>query len=128
MTITKENIAGLRKLYAELRELTEKSSDAIKAAKEYKNNIVLIRRKGGKEVEVTEGALWEEVRYINSASEGYAVLKDKYPEAFALGEQQNAKAKELSEYSRKEIGLDPLAMRLIDIIDIVEAVIESKKQ
>lgn len=127
MKITPEKVEGLRKIYSELKELSERSSDAINAAKEFKNNLVLIQRKDGKEVEVKESMLWEEVRFLGSATEGYAVLKDKYPEAFRLGEEQQNKAKELNDYSVKELGVNPVALRLIDIIDLVEAIVESKK-
>ena len=119
--ITKKKIEKLAKIYDEIDDLDRQSTDAINAAKEFKNNLLLIKRKNGKEVEVTEGTLWEEVRWIGEASEGYGALKGRYPRAFYLGELQRAKAKELAVFCKAEIGLDPIKLRLIDIIRLIEA-------
>lgn len=122
MKITNKHIQELTKIYADLEALNRESSDLYLNAKDTgKDNKVTIKR-DGKEVEVTEGALWEEIRYIGKKSEGYEILKAKYPKVFEVSEKQNKKAQELSIYCHANLNIDPIKLRLIDIINIARAV------
>lgn len=126
MQITPEKIAGLQKIYDNLDVLNRNATEAILAAKEFKNNLVLIKRKDGKEDEVREAELWEEIKYLGAVSEGYEVLKRRYPKAFEAGELQKKQAEELNVYCMRELGINPVQLRLIDIINLFSAMLDSR--
>lgn len=119
--ITSKHITELERIYAEIDEATAKADEAFKAARQFKGNLVRLTRKNGQEVELTEGELWEELRFIGAQSEGLEIMKEKYPQVFALAEAQQAKAQELAVYCKRELELDPVKLRLIDILHLVRA-------
>lgn len=124
--INAKKIEKLRKIYADLDDLKRKTTDAIIAAKEFKHNVLLIKRKDGKEVEVKEGDLWDEIRVLRRETEAWDVMKRRYPSAFAYGEEEEKKVEELSVFCHKELGIDPMALRLLDIVQLVDAMVEYK--
>lgn len=122
--ITKDKIAKVLELYAEQKPLLRASSDAINKAKENsKNKIKIIRN--GKEIELSESALWQEV-YYNAPTDAREVLEKKYPEVFDISDKANAKTKEIVEYSVKELGFNPEQLTFSALIELVEGIVDYK--
>jgi hypothetical protein len=126
MEITREKIEKLSQLYDELDALQRQMNDADAAAKEFKENIVIIARKDGTTSEVPEKALWDEIYQLGKLTEAYGVMSAKYPKVFELTEACNVKAEEIMRFGVAELGIDPLRVRLSDIFRLVEAVVDLK--
>lgn len=126
MIITNQKIEQLRKLYLEIDVLTDAVSEAIKKAKLTQGNKMLIKRKDGKEVEITEKTAWEEIRLLGAETECYAVMKSKYPKVFELADAQRRKGKELNDFTMTAFGLLSDQVRLGDIFKVVEAMVDYK--
>jgi hypothetical protein len=125
--ITKEKLITLFKIYDELDIWEEKTSEAIKTAKLNKDKTIYIKRKEEKESGmVSEGALWEEVRYLNTATEAFNVLKEKYPEAFNNSNEYQKRLNELTVFCHQELNIDPIKLRLRDIIQICLSIFDYK--
>lgn len=121
-------IVRLKELYQENEDLGSGYADSRAVAKESEQNKIKVKRKDGQELEVTEGDLWKEIKYLGRETEGYEVLKQKYPKAFDLGEAQQAKAKEIEEYGIRELGINPFKLRIIDFINLVEMIIDYREE
>ena len=124
--ITKEKIDQLYKFYDEIDQLQTEANDAINLAKKNKNNKIEVVRKDGKKSKVTEDLLWQEIWTISKASEGYAVLEKKYPEAFKKSDEFLKRSRELKKFSIAELGIDTTAIKLTDIIRLVEGIVDFK--
>lgn len=125
--ITKEKIDQLYNFYEEIDRLQGLANDAINLAKQNKDKSKLqVVRRNGKKDKVLEDLLWQEVWTIGKSSEGYDALKSKYPDAFAKTDAYLAKSRELKKFSVAELGIDTTAIRLTDIIRLVEGIVEFK--
>lgn len=126
--ITKKKIQRLNEIYAEIDVLAEKASDALKNAKQFKNEQCLVKRPEGTQM-IKQGFLWEEVRMMGKgAGESYDALKALYPNVFELSEKQAEKKEELTVFCHTELGVDPVALRLRDIINLVDQMLEYKME
>lgn len=126
MIITKQKVETLRKLYLEIDLLTDEVSEAIKQAKEGQGALILIKRRDGKEQEITEKLAWEEIRLLGQGTEAWEPMKARYPKVFELSAAQRAKAKELNDYTMSAFGLLADQVRLGDIFQVVEAMVDFK--
>jgi hypothetical protein len=124
-TIDPKDIAHLRTLFAERKQLEEQASAAIELAKIHKEEEITIAR-DGQAVVVTENDLWTEVWHLGPDSDGGKILLEKYPEPFKLAAQAEAKKAEIKSFAITKWGIDPLAMTLSDIMRITEALIDYK--
>lgn len=130
MVITKSQVETVRRLSTELTQLQEESSDLLKKARfGSENRKVMVKRKDvEKEEEITESLIWEEIFVIGDLSEGHAVLKAKYPEAFKKAEEHNLKAQELNKYTLLNFGIKAGAVSIGDIFTIVDAIVDGKNK
>ena len=124
--ITQEKIDKLYKFYEEIDEIGKLANEAVDLAKKNKDKTIEVRRKNGKKSKVAEGLLWEEIWEIGTLSEGYAILQNKYPEAFKRSEEFTEKSNEMKKFAIVELGIDTTKIKLTDIIRLVEAVIDFK--
>ncbi len=100
----KKQIKQVLEKFTQLEELNQKASDAILKAKEGSiKNIVKVTR-AGKEVEVTEKDLWDEV-YHQAQTDAREILKEKYPEAFNLSEEAQTLAEDIQKQLATEFDL-----------------------
>jgi hypothetical protein len=124
--ITKEKIKGLYDIYDDLDRLEADASDAIKKAQLNGSKEVLVNRKDKGKQKVTEKMLWDEVYHLGPESEAGDFLKKKYPEAFKKSDMHNVRANELRDYALAQIGIDSQAIKLRDIIQLVDAIVDLK--
>ena len=100
----KKQIKQVLEKFTQLEELNQKASDAILKAKEGSiKNIVKVTR-AGKEVEVTEKDLWDEV-YHQAQTDAREILKEKHPEAFNLSEEAQTLAEDIQKQLATEFDL-----------------------
>ncbi|MEQ9135744.1 MAG: hypothetical protein RLO51_11085 [Thalassobaculum sp.] len=126
MHITSDVIAQLYRLYLEFDVLNHGASDAINAAKEHQDKRVTITRKDGTQQEVTERMLWDEVWTLGPKSDAGEHLRATYPEAFEKSDAVKAKTAELRAFSLGNLGIDSQAIRLSDIVKLVDAMLDYK--
>lgn len=124
--ITPKKLAKLNQIYAELDDISEKTSDALKNAKRFKNEMAMVKKPEGVQM-IKQGFLWEEVRIMGKgAGESYEALQAIYPEVFELSEKQAQKREELTVFCHTELGVDPVALRLRDILNLIDKMLDYK--
>lgn len=123
---TRGVIENLNAMYDELDTLASEQSEAVKIAKKNSGNLILLKRKNGKEVEISEQIAWDEIRYLGQASEAYTCLAERYPEVFAKVDAHFKKAQEIDTYVIKNIGITSATKVTVrDIIKIVVFVLKT---
>lgn len=123
--LTEAKIKGLYNLYDSLEKYEKKASDLLKKAKRNSNGYLPVKREGKKErVQIKESDLWEEVSHLGSNCNAAEALKEKYPEVFKAFKKQNDLASQLRVYTMAELGIDYRQIKLSDIFQISEAMVE----
>lgn len=125
MEINQEKIERLYKIQEEYDTLEIAASDAIKEARLNEGNEVTITR-GGKDIQIAEKLLWDEVWNLGGNCEAGQFLRSKYPEAFAKSDDCNQKAQELKDFSLAELGIDSQKIKLSTVLKLIEAVVAMK--
>ena len=120
MEITQEKLNILYKLDAEIKEITDIASENLRVAKDRASLNVHKLIRDGKEIEVTEKILWDEVFYLGENSEAGNILKKEHPQVFDLYKKQNEKADELRKFCITELGVDYTRMTIAEHIKIIE--------
>jgi hypothetical protein len=129
--ITKEHIAKMDTFYKDIDSVKAELDNAYVIAREgaEERKQKVMRKIDGKdtEVEAPEDKLWYEVANLGEDCEAGKTLKAIYPKVFELSAKHNALVAEMTAYSLKEIGIDPMRITLMDILRIVDGVIEGRK-
>lgn len=119
--ITRENINELKNITSKIEEAKELSSELLRTAQDRFNHVTHKMMRDGKEVEIKEKTLWDEVFYLGVASQAGQILERAHPEVFASYKEQERLAQELKKYGITEIGFDPTQMSLANYLDMSEA-------
>jgi hypothetical protein len=124
-TITPQDISSFHALHSEFKQIKEQADAALVVARGNSENEITIAR-GGKAVTVKEGVLWDEIWNLGTGAEASQILGEKYPEAFKLAADTEAKKGEMKAFAMTKWDIDPMAMSLSDIIRLIEGVVASK--
>jgi len=118
--MTRESITKLQELSSEHSRVSEVASEQLKTAQDrgYENKHKVVRN--GKEVELTERVLWDEVFYLGAECEAGKLLQGIYPEVFKSFKIQNKLADDLNSFTYKEFGVSANKMRVADFIRLAE--------
>jgi hypothetical protein len=122
MIITQKQIKELRKLQNEQFEIAVIVSDKINQNKRAGGENLIEVERNNEKLQVREKILWEEVFHLGPDCQAGEILKKKYPDTFELAIKQNEGADMLHGFSIKNFGFDYTQMRLIDLIDLIEAI------
>lgn len=122
---TKEIIEKIYRLNDEVKALLEKESEQYIKATDNREELITITR-DGKEVEVTEGELWEEIRILGAGCESAKIMKQKYSEVFETAEIREAKNKELHDFIQETLGFSFRQMAIADYMKLTEMLIDYK--
>lgn len=129
METKEEAIKKIYRLNDELQVLLNQESDLYKAATNNRENKITIKR-DGKDVEVTEGELWEEIRYVAQmggvAKQATDLMKKKYPEAFEAAEARDAKNDEIKAAVYELSGMNLPEIHIAGVMKLVEAIVDYK--
>lgn len=118
--INRANINKLRELTDKVNETKEKASELLRTAQDRAGQNVHKIERNGKEVELTEKVLWEEVFYIGLKSQAGQLLQTIHPEVFEAYAEQDRAAAELKKFGVVELGFDPTRLTLSDYLEITE--------
>jgi len=110
-----------------IHELTNAVAEAEKIASEhlrvaqdrYSERKHTLER-GGKQVEVEERHLWEEVFQLGKTGDAYEILKREHPVVFDTYALQDKLAAELKAYTATELGVDMAKLTLADYLRLTE--------
>ena len=78
----------------------------------------------GKEIEVKENVLWDEVFYLGPISQAGQILSKEHPEVFEAYANQEKTAGDLKKFTILELGVDYTALTLSDYLSMTEQLIE----
>jgi len=118
--ITRNKLKELYALTDKVNEAKEFASELVKTAQDRFNNKKHKLLRDGKEIEITEKILWDEVYYIGPASQAGQILTKEHPEVFEAFKKQEEIADELKKYCITELGVDYTAMTLSGYIKLTE--------
>lgn len=123
----KKKIKEVIKKFDQLDELNKKASDAINEAKVDAVKKVVKVTRAGKEVEVTEKDLWDEV-YNNARTDAREVLREKYPEAFDRSEEAQKLAEEIQKQLANEFDLPTNRENLVGFGKLVKFIVRLNEE
>jgi hypothetical protein len=119
--ITRENINELKNITNKIEEAKERSSELLRTAQDRYNHVTHKLTREGKEVEIKEKTLWDEVFYLGTASQAGQILEKAHPEVFEAYKEQDRLAQDLKKYGITEMGFDPTQMTLANYLDMTES-------
>lgn len=118
----KKQIKEIIKKFDQLDELNIKASNAINEAKKDAVKRIVKVTRNGKEVEVTEKDLWDEV-YNNANTDAKEVLNEKYPEVFKLSNEAQELAKEIQTELAKDFDLPTNRENLVGFGKLIKFIV-----
>jgi len=124
MKFTREKLEELRKLTREVNEAKNLASELLRTAKDRKGETLQKLIREGKEIEVKENVLWDEVFYLGVASQAGEILKKEHPEVFDAYDKQEKAAVALKIFTVGELGVDYTAMTLSDYMSMTEKLVK----
>jgi hypothetical protein len=122
--ITREKLQELHQLTHKVQEAKEMASENLKTAQDRFNHVKHKLVREGKEIELTEKILWDEVFYIGRASQAGEILKKQHPEVFRMYEEQEKTAIQLKKFAITELGVNFEALTLSDYLKMTESLFE----
>jgi hypothetical protein len=121
---TRESLDKLHELTAAVNSAKEQASELLRTAQDRYNTKVHKLTRDGKEVELTEKVLWDEVFYLGPACESGTVLKREHPEVFEAYKRQDDTANELKRFCIVELGIDYTQLTLSDYLRATEGMFD----
>jgi hypothetical protein len=128
LEITKEKLDGLFKMADEVKAMDDVTSEQVRTAKAQNSERTHKFTREGKEVEIPEKVLWEEMYYLGKDSEAGNKMRETYPEMFEQVDKQNKIVQHLKMYIMGNFGVDYTAMTFTDWLRIMEALIDYKAE
>lgn len=126
MQLTREKLDAFHQLNEEVKRAEEIASESLRTAQDrFKHRTHKLQR-AGKEIEINEKTLWDEVFYLGEDSEAGAILTKLHPQVFANYATQNAAAAKYKAFGLTQLGIDPARMTMSDQLKMVEAMVEFK--
>lgn len=126
---TRETLNEVQRLTAEIKSTKEHASELLRVAQDRFGHRKHKFTREGKEVEITEKTLWNEVWYL--IPETTKFMRGLHPEVFEAYDKQDAAANELKKFCLLEMGFDFTAMTIGDYLKMTEGLfnllLEEKK-
>lgn len=122
--ITREKLNKLHELTKNVSDAKELASENLKTVQDRFNHRKHKLNREGKEVELTEKTLWDEVFYIGPASQAGEILKSIHPQVFEMYAEQDKAATELKKFAITELGMNFESLTLSDYLKATESLFE----
>ena len=119
--ITIEKVNKIFELHEAFNKSKEEASNELSKAMMNAN-----RRVKYKNENLEEKVLWDELRYEGANGPAGKLLKEKYPKVFETSEAQEKAKGIYKETCYIELGINPLAMTLSDIMRLIMGVVDYK--
>jgi len=116
------NLKKVYKLDAELEDIMQKEKNEYFKVTDGKHERVYTLERDGKQQEITEGVLWEEVRM--GGQQATAFLTEKYPIVFEIVKERELKQVEVKQELTRQLGFDPSELNAGRIIKMSHAIIK----
>jgi hypothetical protein len=107
-----------------VNDAKEMASENLKTVQDRFNHRKHKLEREGKEIELTEKTLWDEVFYIGPSSQAGEILKKIHPQVFEMYETQDLAAQELKKFAIVEMGMNFEALTLSDYLKATESLFE----
>ena len=124
ITITKGILEELFEKAKVMDEKREYASELIKTAQDQGGGNPITLKRDGKDIEVTESILWQEVFMLGVDCDAGIALKEKYPAVFEANEEAEKCAQDLNNYVKMHMLFDFRAMTITDYIKLTLSLIE----
>lgn len=121
MMITTQKIKELRQIFSEHRKWEDIMSDQAKTAQDRNGRNLVKLQRDGKEIELKEKTLWEELYYGGFRSQAWEILSKKYPEVAEAHEKEEELSIKLRNFTITNFGFAFNQMSLINLIDLIRA-------
>lgn len=118
--ISRETLNELHAKTAANTQAKEVTSDLLKKAQDKAGNRTHRLKRDGKEIELKEKTLWDEVFYLGVNCQAASILRPIHPEVFAAFESQTKIAEDLTKFSILELGVDFTKLTLSDYLRMTE--------
>lgn len=122
MIFTRELLKKLHELNNELKKVRETTNELLRTAQDRFNSTTHKITRAGKEIEITEKVLWDEVFYLGIGSEAGKVLRGNHPEVFESFLKQEKLADELKKFCALNFGFDFGQMTISDYVNLTEGI------
>ena len=117
---TDENIAKYFELHAELERLVEIESENFKTVKDrFGDRLIKRVNSDGKDVEVKENVLWQEVYELGIDCDAGKALEAKHPQVFEAAREKEKKRIEFIAFSVKEFNINPAVMSPSSLLNLI---------
>lgn len=127
LVLTEKNVADHDELYRRFHEKESALNDQVATAQsQWGDKAVSVRRKhtGGKEFEVPQSALWDEVRNLGKGCEAWADLAKLYPEMARLKDQYDAVDREIEQFEAATFGFTRGKASLPNVMRLTRALVK----
>jgi hypothetical protein len=121
---TRETLNQLHALTKAVQDAKDYASELLRTAQDRSKHVTHKLEREGKEIELTEKVLWDEVFYLGPASQAGDILRKAHPEVFDAYKKQDTAAQELKKFAIVELGMNMEALTLSDYIKATEGLVE----
>lgn len=118
--MTREILDELHRLSDGVNKEADIASELLRTAQDRGNHIKHKLTREGKEVEIAEKNLWDEVWYLGPKCQAGEILEKKYPEVFKAYRKQNSAADELKKFCVVNLGVNFEKLTLSDYLRLSE--------
>jgi hypothetical protein len=118
--MNRETLNELHRLTEEVRTATDVASEQMRIVKDRFADKTHKLVREGKEIELTEKVLWDEVFYLGVNCEAGKLLQKEHPEVFEAYKKQDETANTLKKFCVTELGVDYTKLTLSDYLKITE--------
>lgn len=124
MAFTRDTLKQLHELTKKVNDAKELASELLRTAKDRYGDRLQKFEREGKEIEVKENVLWDEVFYLGPVSQAGQILGKEHPEVFQAYADQETAAGNLKKFTVLELGVDYTALSLSDYLAMTEQLVE----
>ncbi len=122
--LTREKLQKLNELTGAVDSLKELSSELLRTAQDRFNHRLQKIEREGKEIEVKEKVLWDEVWHLGDNCPAGRVLAGLHPEVFEKFVELDKASEELKKFCIVELGVDYTQMTLKNYLDLTKDMFE----
>lgn len=124
MNFNRQTLTKLHELTQKMEEAKELASEALRTAQDRFKDVKHKIQREGKEIEITEKVMWDEVFYIGPECQSGKFLRKIHPEVFEAYGRQEECADAMKKFCILELEVDYTAMTLSNYLKMTEQLFE----
>lgn len=122
--LTRNKLKKLTELTANVNNRKELASELLRTAQDRQGGDLIKLERDGKQIELKQKVMWEEVFYMGAACQAGKLLSKVHPEVFEAFKNQETSAAELKKFTIAELGMDYTQLTLSDYLKMTEELVE----